>query len=78
MVAVDGRRSDWSRGMTLYELADLMERARCQGALNLDGGGSTTFVAEGRMLNHPSDGAARRVSNALLVFTRQVAAAGGD
>jgi len=69
----DGERD----GMTLQELASTMIKLGAWQAMNLDGGGSTTFVADGRMLNTPDDGAARRVSNALLVFTRRMAASGG-
>jgi exopolysaccharide biosynthesis protein len=36
--------------------------------MNLDGGGSTTLVVDGRLVNHPSDGSSRSVSNALLGF----------
>ncbi len=78
LVAVEAVGGDGERdGMTLQELAGTMIKLGAWQAMNLDGGGSTTFVAGGRMLNTPDDGAARRVSNALLVFTRQVAAADG-
>ena len=78
LVAVEAVGGDGERdGMTLQELASTMIKLGAWQAMNLDGGGSTTFVADGRMLNTPDDGAARRVSNALLVFTRQVTAAGG-
>jgi exopolysaccharide biosynthesis protein len=46
-------------------------------ALNLDGGGSTTLWMRGHVINRPSDGAERPVSNALLVLPKdhQVASA---
>jgi len=37
-------------------------------AINLDGGGSTTAVAGGTVLNNPSGGAERPVGDALLVL----------
>ena len=37
-------------------------------AINLDGGGSTTAVAGGAVLNIPSGGAERPVGDALLVL----------
>lgn len=80
LVAVEAAGGNGEReGMTLEELATTMVKLGAWQAMNLDGGGSTTFVADGRVLNTPDDGAARRVSNALLVFTRQAAtrAAGG-
>ena len=38
-------------------------------AMNLDGGGSTTMVADGRVVNAPSDAAGQRpVGDAILVL----------
>ncbi|MDF2439879.1 MAG: hypothetical protein JWN98_863, partial [Abditibacteriota bacterium] len=37
-------------------------------ALNLDGGGSTVMAVKNRIVNRPSDGRERGVSNALLVM----------
>lgn len=68
MVTVDGRSPRESRGMTLRELGAFMASLGAADAINLDGGGSTTMVVEGRVVNHPSDGFARPVNNALLVF----------
>ena len=53
--------------MTLYELAATMQRLGAVDALNLDGGGSTVMVARSRIVNRPSDGVERQVSNVLLV-----------
>jgi large repetitive protein len=69
LVVVDGRRPEYSDGMTLAELADLMRELGARDALNLDGGGSTTLVLGGRVVNRPTDGAGERpVTNALLVL----------
>lgn len=54
LVTVDGRQPCCSIGMTLPEAADLMIALGAVEAINLDGGGSTTFVAHGVMVNHPS------------------------
>lgn len=77
LVAVDGkprRRSPYhgaqetySRGMTLEELARLMLSIGAVDALNLDGGGSSSMVINGKTINRPADGSLRPVSNALLV-----------
>jgi exopolysaccharide biosynthesis protein len=41
-------------------------------ALNLDGGGSTTMVVDGRVVNHPSDKEGERaVANVLLLLGRK-------
>lgn len=83
-IAANGRLllvvAEGSGGMTLDELASTMMKLGARDAMNLDGGGSTTFVAGGRLLNAPGDGVERRVSNALLVFTKGVgrAEAGGE
>jgi exopolysaccharide biosynthesis protein len=37
-------------------------------ALNLDGGGSSVLAVRNRVVNKPSDGSERSVSNALLVM----------
>ena len=73
LVTVDGRRKPYSDGMTLRELAVLMQALGAEEAINLDGGGSTTMVianASGvpRVVNVPSDSAGERpVGNALAV-----------
>lgn len=67
LVTVDGRQPGWSVGMTMAELAQLMLRLGCTDAVNLDGGGSTTFWTQWLTLNKPSDGGQRSVANALLV-----------
>jgi Phosphodiester glycosidase len=59
LVTVDGRQPGYSDGATLVEEAALMRVLGAVSALNLDGGGSTTMVAGGRLVNRPSDGAER-------------------
>jgi hypothetical protein len=67
LVVVDGRRRR-SVGMDLVRLADLMRRFGAISALNLDGGGSSTMVIRGRIVNRPSDGSQRSVSSAVLIL----------
>lgn len=70
MVTVDGRQES-SVGMTLTELAEVMKAMGVWTALNLDGGGSTTMVVDGRVVNSPSDRTGERtVANALLLVRR--------
>ena len=52
-VACDGRRSRVDAGLSLVELADVMVRLGAEHAINLDGGGSTTLVHRGHLLNRP-------------------------
>lgn len=79
-VTVDGRQKR-SRGMTLRGFARLFRSLGARWALNLDGGGSTTLFAKGRVVNDPSDGRERPVSSALVVLrrgkTRTAARSGG-
>lgn len=71
LVAIDGRRAGYSVGATLHELAATMKELGAVDALNLDGGGSTTMWMRGRVINRPTDGIERPVSNALLVLPRE-------
>ncbi|MWA00657.1 phosphodiester glycosidase family protein [Actinomadura sp. LD22] len=74
LVVVDGR-SEASGGLTVSELASLLARAGASAGVNLDGGGSSAFVARGpgepaaTVRNVPSDGAERAVANGIGVFS---------
>ena len=71
LVTVDGRQPVRSVGMSIAELEALMIEFGSVEAINLDGGGSTTMVVRGKVVNSPSDVAGERpVSDALLVFLR--------
>jgi exopolysaccharide biosynthesis protein len=71
LITVDGR-SESSSGMSLAELAALMQSLGAAQGVNLDGGGSTTLVLRGRVVNHPSDSTGERtVGNALLITRRR-------
>ena len=48
MVVSDGRTRE-SRGLSLYQLAELMQSEGCETAYNLDGGGSTNLTAPCRI-----------------------------
>ena len=49
-----------SEGLTLTEEAKLMLSLGAVDAMNLDGGGSTSFVVDGQTVNHPSDATGAR------------------
>jgi hypothetical protein len=71
ILTIDGR-SENSGGATLVELAALMRKLGAWQAMNFDGGGSTTMVVGGRVVNVPSDSTGERaVGNALLVVRRR-------
>ena len=73
LVTVDGRQAGHSNGVSLVEAADLLRQVGATSGFNLDGGGSTTFVAPApgsrvpQVLNRPSDGTERRVTTVLAV-----------
>ena len=71
LLVVDGRQKDLSVGMSLPELADMMHDLGCTDAMNLDGGGSSTFWLAGTVMNSPSDGRERRVANGLILLQRR-------
>ena len=74
LVTVDGRQQS-SLGMTQTEAANLMIELGAYNALNLDGGGSTTMAVRKpgseniEIINSPSDGSPRRISNAIGIFS---------
>ncbi len=69
LMVVGGRQPYHSLGMTLVELAALMRQLGVTDAMNLDGGGSTTLVVRGVVINLPSDETGERpVSDVLLVL----------
>ena len=73
-LVVDGRQNS-SVGGSMEEIAQIMLEAGCWSAINLDGGGSTTYVGrpEGTdgldVINVPSDGIQRSVSTTLMMVS---------
>lgn len=72
-LVVDGRQSAVSNGASLADLADILGSMGCHEAINLDGGGSSTFVlvnenGEAEVKNSPSDGSPRSVADGLVVI----------
>jgi hypothetical protein len=68
LVAVDGRQSGYSVGMTTFEMAQTLVRLGAVRGMQLDGGGSTTLAFDGKILNRPSDKTERPISTALMLF----------
>ncbi len=75
LMTLDGRQEPFSAGGSLREIAQIMLEAGCVSAVNLDGGGSSTFAAkqEGAdsvtVINSPSDGYERSVSSSLMIVS---------
>ena len=74
-MVLDGRQEPVSCGGSMEEIAQIMLEAGCVEAINLDGGGSTTFVAQQpgdtdvSLVNNPSDGFQRSVSTSLMMVS---------
>jgi hypothetical protein len=67
LVVADGRR-EGVPGLTLPELARLMDDLGACTAVNLDGGGSSAMWVRDRIVNRPSDLIERPVANHLAVL----------
>ncbi|ADY50664.1 NHL repeat containing protein [Pseudopedobacter saltans DSM 12145] len=71
---VDGRSPDYSNGLTLDELAEIFHALGVREAVNLDGGGSTTYVALNQsniaVKNRPSGGSLRKVANGWAIVSK--------
>ena len=78
MMVLDGRQEPFSCGGSMHELAQIMLEAGCVAAVNLDGGGSTTYASrpEGsdaiEVINRPSDGSERSISSGLIIASTAV------
>ncbi|PAQ13805.1 hypothetical protein CD798_13335 [Bacillaceae bacterium SAOS 7] len=74
-VVVDGRQPGYAEGITVFELRDLMLELGAINALNLDGGGSSTFTSRTpgetdlSVKNLPSDGKERPVANSFFIVS---------
>ncbi|XP_064610532.1 N-acetylglucosamine-1-phosphodiester alpha-N-acetylglucosaminidase-like [Liolophura sinensis] len=53
IVQMDGKTH--SNGMTMWEMVDFLLTLGVVNAINLDGGGSATFVVNGTLANYPTD-----------------------
>lgn len=82
-MVVDGRRYTWSNGMLLEELGAFLKAVGCDSAINLDGGGSSTFVVRTKpghedaerftVKNWPNDngGQERLLYNGMAIVTKE-------
>jgi hypothetical protein len=69
IVVIDGRRRGWSVGTTFTESARVMRSLGARDAMDLDDGGSSAMVVNGRVVNRPSDpGGERAVSDGLFAL----------
>lgn len=75
LCVVDGRQTGYSLGITVNQEAQLAAALGAVTALELDGGGSSTMIIRLNdtltLRNQPSDGAMRRVSNAIMLVEKE-------
>ncbi|MEE3195959.1 MAG: phosphodiester glycosidase family protein, partial [Candidatus Neomarinimicrobiota bacterium] len=70
LLVIDGRQVN-SRGVDLMELAIIMKDLDCIEAINLDGGGSSAMVVDGKLINRPSGTSSQReVMSAIAISLR--------
>lgn len=75
IVVVDGRLSGHSEGITMAEGAYYLQSLGADQAINIDGGGSSTYFARlpgddhPRLLNRVSDGLERTIGNSLMLIS---------
>jgi exopolysaccharide biosynthesis protein len=67
-LVADGYNEKGSSGATLAEMQLLLERYGALDGYNLDGGGSSSLVFNGQVINHPSDGQLRELPTNFLFF----------
>jgi len=79
LMTADGNQAPKSIGLTVLEQAQVMKDLGCVWAGHLDGGGSCTYAAKAEgsndfaIVNSPSDGSERSVSNGFIIASTVVA-----
>ncbi|WP_343701592.1 phosphodiester glycosidase family protein [Chitinophaga sp.] len=75
-MVVDGRSFYYSNGVTITELGQMLKACGASKAINVDGGGSSTFMIKHplaevwQVRNRPSDGSNRPVGNAWMIVSK--------
>lgn len=68
IIVADGYNENGSSGATLEEMQHKLYQMGVVDAYNLDGGGSSSLIVNGKVVNHPSDGRLRPVPTHFLFF----------
>jgi len=68
IMVTDGYNTNGSKGATLTELQTILKGYGAVDAYNLDGGGSSSLIFNGSIINKPSDGSLRRLPTHFLFF----------
>jgi hypothetical protein len=67
-IVTDGYNEKGSSGATLAELQTKLLSFGAVNAFNLDGGGSSSLIFKGKIINHPSDGSLRKLPTHFLFY----------
>jgi exopolysaccharide biosynthesis protein len=71
IILVSEGRSESAAGLTLPQMAKILQELGCEEALNLDGGGSTCMIINGKKVNYPSDkGEQRPVPSVFMIMEK--------
>ena len=76
-VVVEGRKSN-SPGFTIEHSSNLMLELGCTIAANLDGGGSTEMIIDGKIKNTLSGGCERAIGTALVAYKKKNTTSGSS
>lgn len=68
ILVTDGYNESGSSGATLAEVQSLLKQYGAVDGYNLDGGGSSTLVFNGKLINKPSDGSMRKLPTHFLFY----------
>lgn len=64
-------RSESAAGLTLPQMAKILEELGCEEALNLDGGGSSCMLINGKEVNYPSSKGEQRAVPSVFMIQRK-------
>lgn len=78
ILVIQGRDRGVAEGASLLETAQLLKQLRCQEALNLDGGGSSTLLVNGIETIKPSDKTGQRPVPAVFVVRKNAKNSAGN
>ncbi len=70
LLVVEGRNPGKAEGASLKQLADMLVQIGCTEAMNLDGGGSSCLLVNGKETIYPSDKGQQRPVPAVLLVKR--------